>query len=371
VTNATHAALPMVSIVAPAFNEADIVAANVERIAAHMRGLESRLRWELIVVDDGSTDGTGDRLREAAARTPQLRIHRHPINLGLGQALRSGFRMAHGDVIVVLDLDLTYAPEHVDAMLARMEETGASIVLASPYMRGGRATRVPPLRIFFSRWGNRFLALTARGINPGGDIATLTGMVRAYDAGFLRSLNLTSTGMEINTEILYKAMLLNARIEEVPGHLDWSARRPSLSVRATGQRIQRGVQFSLMAGFTLRPFAFFIIPAMLLGLVSFYMLAWIAVHVAQYYRDIPPVPGGVFDDRFSMAVAKAFNQSPHAFFVVGVTLLLAVQLASLGVLALQAKQYFEELVHLGTRVYGRVQDLERRVADPPDPPGAS
>jgi glycosyltransferase involved in cell wall biosynthesis len=363
---AAGAARPLVTILAPAFNEADIVERNLARIVGHMRGLEDRWRWELIVVDDGSTDGTSERVTAAAAGAGEIRLHRHPMNLGLGQALRSGFRLARGDVIVVLDLDLTYDPGHVDLLLQRQRETGAEMVLASPYMKGGRATRVPWLRRVLSRWGNRFLALTARGGNPAGNLSTLTGMVRAYDAGFIRSLNLTSTGMEINTEIIYKGMLLDARIEEVPAHLDWSARRPTLSLSASGRRIRRGVTFSLMAGFTIRPFAFFIIPAAILGIVSLYMLSWIGVHVAGYYREIGPVPGGVFDDRFSEAVARAFQRAPHSFFVAGVTLLLAVQLASLGVLALQAKHYFEELFHLGTRLVALAQNLERR-RDPSDP----
>ena len=91
------------------------------------------------------------------------------------------------------------------------------------------------------------------------------------------------------------------------------------------------------------------------------MLSWIGVHVAEHYRNIVPAAGGTFDDRFSEAVARSFQQSPHAFLVVGVTLLLSVQLFSLGMLALQAKQYFEELFHFGTRVYAHTQELEKRL----------
>ena len=361
-----HDARPLVSIIAPAFNEADIVQSNVRRIVDHMRGLELAYRWELIVIDDGSSDDTSGQVVAVAEGASNIHVVRHRINLGLGQALRTGFRTARGDIIVVMDLDLTYAPEHIDVLLERMRDTQAMIVLASPYMSGGRATKVPWLRRVLSRWGNRFLALTARGVNPTGNISTLTGMVRAYDGSFIRSLNLTSTGMEINTEIIYKGMLLNARIEEVPAHLDWSARKPKLSIRASGQRIQRGITFSLMAGFTIRPFAFFIIPAAILAIISAYMLYWIGVHVAGYYAHTVPVPGGTFDDRFSEAVALAFRRSPHAFFVVGITLVLCVQLLSLGVLALQAKQYFEELFHLGTRTVAQVQDIERRLPEPPE-----
>ena len=134
--------------------------------------------------------------------------------------------------------------------------------------------------------------------------------------------------------------------------------------------IIRGIMFSLLAGFTIRPFAFFIIPAGLLGVISIYMLSWIGVHVADFYAQIGSMPGGTFDDRFSEAVARSFQQSPHAFFVVGITLILCVQLFSLGMLALQAKQYFEELFHFGTRVYSHSQELERQLTEQANAPAS-
>lgn len=356
---------PLVSILAPAFNEADILENNLERICDYMETLASLYRWNLVIVDDGSTDGTGELAMAFAAARKDVQVHRHGINLGLGQALRSGFRLCDGDYIVVIDLDLTYAPDHIGTLLERIVATRAEIVVASPYMAGGRATSVPWIRKKLSRWGNRFLALTARGVNPAGNISTLTGMVRAYDGRFVRSLNLKSTGMEINTEIIYKGMILNARIEEVPAHLDWSAQKPTRSIKTTSRRIRRGIAFSLLAGFIIRPFAFFIIPATLLGLVSIYELAWIAYHVLQHYRQLAPA-GGTFDAVFTESVAREFQQAPHGFVIVGITLVLSVQLLSLGVLALQAKVYFEELFHFGTRVHAHSLALERLLSERAD-----
>ncbi len=350
-------ALPLVTVLCPAFNEADIIEANLAALCAYMDTLSESFRFELLVIDDGSSDGTGDRARAFGAMRTEVRVHRHPINLGLGMALRSGFRICHGDYIVVVDLDLTYSPDHIGALLERIRTTGAQIVLASPYMPGGRTSSIPWIRKLLSRWANRFLALTARGVNPAGNISTLTGMVRAYDARFIRSLNLKSAGMEINTEILYKGMILNARIEEVPAHLDWSSRRQGHSIWASRRRIRRGIVFSVLAGFIIRPFAFFIIPAAALGLSSVDILAWIGYHVFTNYLELAPA-GGSFDSLFSESVANAFRDSPHAFIVGGITVLLSVQLLSLGVLALQAKVYFEELFHFTTRVYSRTWDLE-------------
>jgi len=353
---------PLVTLLTPAYNEADLVAAHLRRLCDYMDSLAGEYRYELLVIDDGSKDGTGNAARAFAATRPNVRVHSHPVNLGLGQALRTGFPLAQGEVIVVLDLDLTYSPEHIRLLLERIRETHADIVLASPYMQGGRATAVPWFRRSLSRWGNRFLALTARGANPEGNLTTLTGMVRAYDARFIQSLSLKSTGPEINTEIVYKAMILHARVVEVPAHLDWSARRHTPTVSSSARRIRRGIVLSLLAGFIIRPFAFFIFPALFLSLTSVYMVAWISYNTFVHYRSLA-AGGGGFDYLLSAAIGRAFADSPHAFIVAGITILLSVQLFSLGVLALQAKEYFEELFHFATRVHADARERDRR-SDP-------
>lgn len=356
-----HDARPVVTVVAPAFNEEGILERNLNRVCDYMKGLEDRYRWELLVVDDGSTDATGEQAQALAAARPNVRVHRHPVNQGLGEALRTGFREARGDYIVVIDLDLTYSPDHIERLVETIRETQAEVVVASPYMQGGRTSDVPFLRRQLSRWGNRFLALTARGVSRSGNLSTLTGMVRAYDARFVRSLNLKSPGMEINTEIIYKATILGARIEEIPAHLDWGSHKEERPVRTSSKRLRRGIVFGVFAGFIIRPFAFFIVPAVLLALVSLYPLTWVTIHVVNYHKAAPPsdLP---FDWVLSEAVAKAFQLSPHAFIIGGISVMLAVQLFSLGVLALQVKQYFEELFHFGTRVYSQSRELERLLA---------
>lgn len=353
---------PLVSVLVPAFNEADVVKPNLGRLCDHMQARIDHWRWELVVVDDGSSDGTGDLAQEFARMRENVRVFRHPRNFRLGQALRTGFGQCRGDIIVVMDLDLTYAPDHIDVLVERMRTTPAKIVVASPYMKGGRSSHVPFRRSLLSRWGNRFLALTARGVNPGGNLSTLTGMVRAYDAVFIRSLNLKSMGAEINIEILYKALIMGACIEEVPAHLDWGGQEVGRAGRFTSMRLGRGIVSSLLAGFIIRPFAFFIIPGVVLALISVYVLIWIGLHVLTHYGAVA-AKGGNLDSVLSESIARAFQQSPHAFIVGGITLMLSVQLFSLGVLALQAKQYFEEMFHFNTRVYAFLPRLERMLAD--------
>lgn len=333
---------PLVTVVAPAYNEAAILARNVDTLCDYLDTLADRYRWELLIVNDGSTDDTARLADEAAARRPGVRVVHHPVNMNLGQALRTGFAHARGEYVVVMDLDLSYAPDHIARMLDTLVATKSHIVVASPYMKGGQNTAVPFLRLQLSKWANRFLAYFSRH----GGLRTLTGMVRAYDRRFLRRLNLKAMGVEINTEILYKAMMLRGRVVEVPAHLDWTLQVKEGKGRVSSFRILKGILTYLISGFIFRPFMFFLIPGFAALAVSLYVVGWTFVNVAEAY---PMAPGGsFFDDKFSEAVRMVFNARPHAFFVGGITLIFALQLLSLGFLSLQNKKYFEELFHLGS-----------------------
>jgi hypothetical protein len=104
----------------------------------------------------------------------------------------------------------------------------------------------------------------------------------------------------------------------------------------------------ILSGFLIRPVMFFIIPSLFFFVLALYANVWVLIHCLTYYQQL--LQAGPFPD-FSLAVAQAFNQAPHTFFIGGVTLMLAIQLFSLGVLSLQNKTYFEELFFLGTAIY--------------------
>jgi hypothetical protein len=196
------------------------------------------------------------------------------------------------------------------------------------------------LRNLASRGANHILSIAASG-----HIRTLTGMVRAYDRRFIASLNLKAMGTEVNTEIIYKAQLLRARIEEIPGHLDWTV-IGQLPRRST-VRLANGTIRSLMSAFFFRPFAFFIAP----GLVT--LIAAIAT--------------------LSFALGHPF-ESARVTYMLGIFLAAgAIMLLSVGLLALQAKRYFEELFHLGTRILREVRGESPMPAnmleDPAQAPG--
>jgi glycosyltransferase involved in cell wall biosynthesis len=344
---AVETVLPFVSIVVPGYNEAGIVKRSLQEICNYMETLENQYRWELIFVDDGSTDGTGEIVDAFAKARKNVHILHHMTNFRLGQALRSAFNYSHGDYIVTMDVDLSYSPDHIEKLLTKIRETKARIVIASPYMNGGKTSDIPWLRRTLSKWANRYLSLTAQG-----NLSTLTGMVRVYDARFLRSLSLKSMETEINEEIIYKAQLLNARIVEIPAHLDWSYGKKAGEGRSSSIKMFRKIVSCIFSGFIFKPFMFFVLPGVFLMLVSFYPLFWAFIHTMSHYQRLLSSPAlGRLDYVFADAVAAAFIQSPHSFLVGGFTLMLALQLISLGILALQNKRYFEEIFHLGTSIY--------------------
>ena len=340
----TRPAKPSVSVIIPAFNESSIILDTLQTLVAYMHTLEDRFRWELVVVDDGSTDGTGYLAQQMANRDPRIRVLRHRVNFMLGQALRTAFNSCTTDYLVVIDCDLSYSADHIGRLLETIEETQARVVIASPYMPGGRTTAVPLLRNLASRTANQILSVAASG-----RIRTLTGMVRAYDRRFIASLNLKAMGTEVNTEILYKAQLLRARIEEIPGHLDWTV-IGQLPRRST-VRLANGTIRSLMSAFFFRPFAFFIAPGLVTALVAATTLSFALGHTFEHAR---------------------------VTYMLGIFLAAgAIVLLSVGMLALQAKRYFEELFSLGTRILREVRGesptpsnfLEDPASAPGAPPG--
>jgi glycosyltransferase involved in cell wall biosynthesis len=345
---------PLVSLVLPAFNEAAIVEKNLARLCEYMRSLETDYDWEIIFINDGSRDDTG-KIAETFARThSNIRVFHHITNFGLGQAFKFAFRHCRGDYIVTLDVDLSYAPEHIGRLLAKIHETRGKIVLASPYMEGGDISNVPWLRRTLSVWANRFLSLFAHG-----HLSTLTCMVRAYDGPFVRSLNLRATGMEVMPEMVYKAMILRARIEQIPAHLDWGKQQGAGPKRRSSMRIMRQIFSTLLSGFIFRPFMFFIAPGAVLLLFSFYVNAWMFIHFFEEYFN-PALLQASIGDRASAAVAAAYNLYPYTFIVGLLSLMLAIQLIGLGIMALQSKNYFEEIFHLGSAIQREQREAKRQ-----------
>jgi glycosyltransferase involved in cell wall biosynthesis len=340
---------PLVSVVVPAYNEALKLMGSLTAVYSYLGTLHDRYRFELIVVDDGSTDETGDIADVFAKTHPGVLVLHHKVNFRLGQALQFAFGQSKGDYVVTFDADLSYTPDHIGRMLDALVEKHARVVVASPYMKGGRTSAIPWRREVMSKGVNKLLSRVSHS-----RVATVTGMVRAYDGPFIRSLDLKAMGPEINTEILYKAQIMRARVVEIPAHLDWSDQSERMKSRKVSLRVSNTSKLLVFASFLFRPIVFFVIPGLVLFVVSAWTLGAVAIAVGKEFF----AASGSIDNRLYAAFANTWNDRPQSFIVGGFSFVVAVQLISLGLLATQSKRYFEELYHLGTATRRRVDRME-------------
>jgi dolichol-phosphate mannosyltransferase len=199
-----------ISLVIPCFNEAD----NVETIAVELRPVVAQLRAErtveLIFVDDGSTDGTGDLLEALLRDDPAARVIRHDRNRGLGAALRTGFGQASGAIIVTTDSDATYPFSLIPSLLDRLEP-GVAVVTGSCYHPDGGVADVPGYRVFLSRSASLMYRLL---LDPG--IHTYTCLFRAYRGEVVRTAPFHADGFLGVTELLANAVLAGYTVRELP-----------------------------------------------------------------------------------------------------------------------------------------------------------
>ena len=211
--NPTKQSLPEISVVVPMHNELDNLPSTVDRISSILAGTSRS--FEIVAVDDGSTDSTRSRLESIAQSDPRLQVVTYAKNRGRGYALRRGFDAARGSIIVTIDADLSYDPSHIIGMLAILEERPEiDFVVGSPYTKGGATENVPKGRLLISRWGNRVLGLAM----PGG-LTTVTGILRAYRREVLDVLDLESNDKDLHLEIVSKAIAAGFTPAEMPATL--------------------------------------------------------------------------------------------------------------------------------------------------------
>ena len=203
--------LQTISVIVPMYNEAENARDTATSIVSTLN--EHYGNWELLVVDDGSTDSTLAIAQELALKNPKIKVLHHARNFGPGRALRTGFEKAKGDIVVTIDADLSYDPRYITTLVDTLERSDADLVLASPYAEG-KVTGVPIFRLMISKLGNMVLGYALRS-----NVKTLTGIFRAYKKETLDSLDLKSDGKEIEPEIVAKAMAMGFEIQEVPAEL--------------------------------------------------------------------------------------------------------------------------------------------------------
>jgi glycosyltransferase involved in cell wall biosynthesis len=191
------------SVIVPVYNERNTVVEIVRR----MRAVVLSLDLEIVVVDDGSTDGTEAVLGQLADST--VRVVHHSRNLGKGAAVRTGLDQVTGDLVLIQDADLEYDPEDWPKLLAPVVRGKARVVYGSRFTGERR-------NMLFLHWvGNRFLSLVTNMLYN----TTLSDMETCYklfDRRVLANIELRASGFDFEPEVTAKVLRSGIRIYEVP-----------------------------------------------------------------------------------------------------------------------------------------------------------
>ena len=191
------------SVIVPVFNERNTVA----EIVRQMRAVDLPVEREIVIVDDGSGDGTRDVLSQLADSTVHVVLHPH--NRGKGAAIRTGLAQVTGDLVLIQDADLEYDPDDWPKLLAPILKGRAEVVYGSRFTGERR-------NMLFLHWiGNRFLSLLTNVLYN----TTLSDMETCYklfDRELIDSIDLRSERFDFEPEITAKILRRGIRIYEVP-----------------------------------------------------------------------------------------------------------------------------------------------------------
>jgi dolichol-phosphate mannosyltransferase len=264
------------TVIVAAYNESAIITRNVGLIIDELN-TRPDIKWELICVNDGSSDNTGELLESIKKTNPNISVIQHRRNFGQGRAIRNAFDISHGQIIITLDADLSYHTDYIYELYDTLINTKSDIALASAYMDGGTVKNVPFIRHFLSRTSNIYLAKIT-----GQQISTSTCVVRAYQREVIDSLILTSDGMDFQIEILVKASTMGFRICEIPAQLEWHPDDASKkkNKRSSKMNILNTIYTYTFLGWLHRPAPAFIILSFLLIIPGLYMaltIIWVTV----------------------------------------------------------------------------------------------
>ena len=194
----------------PTYREAE----NIEELLTRLRA--SVPDAHILVIDDGSDDGTADIAEKLAVELGDIEVLRRPGKSGLGAAYRAGHAigLARGyDVMVQIDADLSHQPEALHSLLDAVHD-GADLAIGSRYVEGGAIPQWAVYRLALSRWGCRYAAWVL-----GIDVSDSTAGYRAYRASALRAMEFETTranGYGFQIEMTYRLARAGGRITEVP-----------------------------------------------------------------------------------------------------------------------------------------------------------
>lgn len=196
---------PCLSVVVPAYNEEATLADVVRKL------LKLDVLQEVVIVDDCSRDRTPEICAQLAALDPRVRFARHPANKGKTEALKTGFAMTTGAVVIVQDADLEYDPEEIPEVIAPILIGQSDVVYGSRFLVR-KAARVLYFYHFLANKGLTFLSNLFTNIN----LTDVETGYKAFRGEIIRNMIITSTGFGFEIEVTAKIAKLGCIIYEVP-----------------------------------------------------------------------------------------------------------------------------------------------------------
>ena len=198
------------SVVIPAYNEERTIAEMIQRVKAVDLGA---IDLEIVVVDDGSTD----RTREILKTIPGIRVVLHERNSGKGAAVKSGFRTATGDIVLIQDADLEYDPQDYPALLqpiidGRAEATMGSRFILERIQFFGKGAKSP----FFTHYIGNVLIVRLTNALYRHSATDYEGCYKAFSKSVVDSIPIAANGFEYDNELICKLLRRGHRIAEVP-----------------------------------------------------------------------------------------------------------------------------------------------------------
>jgi dolichol-phosphate mannosyltransferase len=208
------------SVVIPAHNEVESIGETVEAVATELRAQE--IRYEIVVVDDNSVDGTGEIVRAISERDPAVRCVRSSRSPGFGQAVRAGLDVYEGDAVAIMMADLSDSPKDL-VHYYRVLEEGFDCAFGSRFIKGGRTSDYPKVKLIVNRLANLVIRVLFRhGYND------TTNAFKAYRREVIDSLQpLLSLHFNLTVEMPLKAIVRGHSYEVVP--ISWTNRTHGVS----------------------------------------------------------------------------------------------------------------------------------------------
>jgi dolichol-phosphate mannosyltransferase len=334
-----------ISIVIPVYNEERSIEATLYELENYMNSYKRFSSWEIITVNDGSTDDTLNTLNKLKMLKTWLKVIDLVKNYGRGRAIRTGFEQSTGDIIVSLDADLSYAPYHIERMVDKLIANDADIVLASAFGREGTAQNVPFRRLWISKLGNKILSYTF-----GGDISVLTCIVRAYKKDFIEKLDLHSDDKDLHLEILYKAKILGAKIMEVPADLKWRDEKikklNKTKKRRSTMKFRRTSNSHFFFAMLNKPGMIFFFPANVLLIISLIILTFIIRVI------LSNLSSGL---SLYFAIRESMLSGMLSYITFSLCFVLSIQFFSLGFLTNQNKKNYEETYKTNNTILSEIR----------------